>query len=352
MELSHPTVFLFGAGATRGAFSNRSAPPPLDGDFFEIAGQIRGHGTSRLASTVLNDVLTLYGRIIGVGLENYYRDIEARAIVSRFAKSANKPRDWARRQRNLEELIRRIVIHTTRDQDAKQFTPGKSDIHSRILSNLAPRDTIITFNYDLLIEESFPNEHLWTPRGGYGEGFHGITSGWCKKWFENRKASMEAASKIQLLKLHGSINWTLYKTGEVRLKPRPFVARTRGGAPVFEDVSILPPGWNKQINKNPYKQFWREARLKLENCDSVVVLGYSLPEADLLAQALLSEVVRMRAARKRFLEQLHLADPSESVKQKFVDLFIPVLNARTKVARYGNIEDFAEKCKVKLTIPR
>jgi len=69
----------------------------------------------------------------------------------------------------------------------------------------------------------------------------------------------------------------------------------------------------------------------LEKCKSLVVLGYSLPETDLLAQSLLAEVVRTRAARKKYLKQLHLADPSESVKERFIQLFTPALGPHGKV---------------------
>src|SRR5271154_3631437 len=90
MHLLHPVVVLLGAGATRGALQKNSIPPPVDADFFEIAGQLSGHGTLKLARSVLNDVRNLYGRVPGVGLENYYRDIETRARIGSFARSANR----------------------------------------------------------------------------------------------------------------------------------------------------------------------------------------------------------------------------------------------------------------------
>jgi len=137
------------------------------------------------------------------------------------------------------------------------------------------------------------------------------------------------------------VNWTLYKTGQIKLKDRPFVVRTRGKSAVFETVSILPPGWNKRIDRNPYRRLWREARLKLEQCKTIIIVGYSLPEADLLAKALFAEVVRLRVARKRYIKQLHLADPNSAIKQKFVELFVPALNAQSKVFRYQDIKEFA-----------
>jgi SIR2-like domain len=341
MKLLHPVVLLLGAGATRGALRNKSLPPPVDSDFFEIAGQIKGHGTPGLARTVLSDVWKLYGRVSGIGLENYYRDIETREKISSFAKTANKPKDWRKRKIALEELIRRVIIHTTCVSNDGRLDPLRSKVHGRILADLEDGDSIVTFNYDMLIEESFRSAQLWTPVGGYGDRFHGVRGGWCRNWLAKRKPANPQRPKIRLLKLHGSVNWRLYKTGEVRLKDRPFVVRSRGSSPVFETVSILPPGLNKRIDKNPYKKLWREARLRFERCKTIVIAGYSLPDADVLAKGLFNEVVRLRAARKQFLKELHLADPNDSVKQRFVELFVPALNAQSKIFRYSGIEEFA-----------
>jgi hypothetical protein len=94
-------VILFGAGATRAAFEQRRPPPPLDSDFFEIAGQLSGRGTRRLALQVTKDVFDLYGRVTDIGLEQYYRDIETRLELSRFAKSKIDRRIGRRARRTL-----------------------------------------------------------------------------------------------------------------------------------------------------------------------------------------------------------------------------------------------------------
>jgi hypothetical protein len=147
-----------------------------------------------------------------------------------------------------------------------------------------------------------------------------------------------------LFKLHGSLNWESYPNG-IRLKPKPYLVTTRKNKTRFEKVSILAPGWKKPIDKNPYKKFWRAARLHLEKCKTLIVLGYSLPETDLLAQSLLAEVVRTRAARNEHLGQLHLADPDKSVKERFIKLFTPALGPHGKVFKYEDIGEFEKKRK-------
>ena len=130
-KLPHPITLIFGAGASRGGLDKApGAPPPVDKDFFDIANQLVGHGTPKLAKKVLTDVWQLYQRTNGVGLETYYRDLETRAIIGEFAKTANQPKDWGRRQIELEELIRRVYVHTTvKDAHTATVKPKTSRIH-------------------------------------------------------------------------------------------------------------------------------------------------------------------------------------------------------------------------------
>ncbi|MBI2070282.1 MAG: SIR2 family protein [Elusimicrobia bacterium] len=349
MEIIRPAVFIFGAGATRGAFEDSKFSPPIDRDFFDIAGQLQGHGTDSLARQVLNSVWDLYGETRGISLERYYRDIETREVIGRFVKPPNQPMRWGRRRMELEELIRRVYIHTACDTEGPSFSPKASSIHRDILKHLTAGDTIVTFNYDLVIEESFAQSSLWQPTDGYGVKVHGGTRGWCRNWLKSRKESEAETiteSSISLLKLHGSLNWRLYNNQQIRLKDRPYVVRrNRNNKPGIENIAILPPGWKKEgIERQPYSTFWRMAGGKLQNCKSIVILGYSLPETDLLAQALFAEVIRSRAARSRrnYLKQLYLADPSETVKEKFSRLFSPALGPLGELFKYKDIREFAK----------
>ncbi|OGS12953.1 MAG: hypothetical protein A2285_00370 [Elusimicrobia bacterium RIFOXYA12_FULL_57_11] len=350
-KITHPLVIIMGAGATRGGLEKqtKSLPPPIDLDFFDIAAQLEGHGTKQIASKILKSLWELYGTTSNISLEKYYRDIETRAKIGEFAKTGNQPKDWKKRQRELEELVRRVYIHTTCDMSKSPIAPLESPEHVKIFQNLKASDTIVTFNYDLLIEESLKTLKTWRPIDGFGNvRVHGRRSNWYKHWLEENKKIKAKSSKnksksISLLKLHGSLGWTTYN-GEIRLKPHPYYVGTRNKQPRSEEISILPPGWNKQIDINPYKKFWHETRLKMEKCKSLMIVGYSLPETDLLAQALFSEIVRMRSVRKQYLKQLHLADPNDAIKQKFANLFAPALGPKGIVFRYSNIQKIAESC--------
>lgn len=231
------------------------------------------------------------------GSSSTIETLKPRLELGKFAKTRNRPKDWRAKTKYLEELVRRVLIHTTCELDKGSARPRKSKIHSAILNFLKAKDTLITFNYDTVIEESMPHGNaLWTPKGGYGVGISGITHEWTKKWFADRGLDRTQDSQIKLFKLHGSINWILYKTSKIRLKHRPYVVRSRNGQPVFDEAAIVPPGWHKRVDRSPYSQLWHDARLKLEGCQTLVIIGYSLPETDLIARALFLEVCRVRVA--------------------------------------------------------
>ena len=340
LGLKFPAVVMFGAGATRGAFATNKYPPPLDADFFEIAGQIRGRGTPAIARKVLTSVWELYDKTHGIALEEYYRDIETRARIGRFAKTKNQPKDWTRRRRELEELIRRVFIHTTADLSTRQAYV--SEIHERLLGQLESQCTLITFNYDMVIEESLARTGPWNPRDGFGTKVSGVSHEWSKHWY--RKSALptrKTKSVVTLLKLHGSLGWVQYSNRQIRIKNRPYVVRKD----MFDRISIVPPGWDKPIDINPYKELWRTARLRLERCKSLMIIGYSLPETDLLARALFSEVVRTRSSRKEYLRNLFLVHRSEDVKNKFAALFAPTLGPFGKVFRFRAFEELDELLK-------
>lgn len=205
-NLRHPVVFIFGAGATRGAFSDAIIPPPTDVDFFDIANQITGRRTPNLAKIILDNVWQLYGKTSGVRLEAAYRDVETRATIGEMVKPKNQPKQWGKIQRIFTELIRRVYVQTTCDEYGGHLRPKQSSIHKDILTLVQAGDTIVTFNYDLLIEESFKTAELWNPITGYGAKFGGHTFRWGSRWFSSRSRT-KRKSKIKLLKLHGSINW-------------------------------------------------------------------------------------------------------------------------------------------------
>jgi len=353
-KFQHPVAIIFGAGASRGGIKDKNVQlnPPVDKDFFDIVKRIKGRCTPILVREVLKTVFELYGRTTGIGLERYFQDIESRNEIAKIAKPKNQPKDWERRIQDLIELIRRIVIQTTavsKDGQSK-LEPLQSDLHRIILGCLEPGDTIITFNYDLVIEEAFVDASLWNPIRGYAtkEVVIGRTKEWPRKWLKDRginEGQDIPLSRVNLIKLHGSINWDIYNNGKLALLDRPYSVRSRNRRIVKDKAAILAPGLSKKINNKPYKGLWEQAYRSLLVCKTIVIIGYSLPETDFLARALFSEVTRQRKIENRFLKRIYLIDPDHGVQERLLGLFASALGVLGDVSRYKDIQEFSELLK-------
>ena len=156
-------------------------------------------------------------------------------------------------------------------------------------------DTIITFNYDLLIEKSL--EALGVPFG-YGCEVSRDKSA-------ETMVSMDVEAKVQVLKLHGSINWTAFSDylsspDEEERRARPaqleqaedWELPTSKGYPgprVFGSYSelrarglhplLVPPTWRKDIGID-LSAIWRAAVTALRTATRIVMLGYSVAPTD------------------------------------------------------------------------
>ena len=123
----------------------------------------------------------------------------------------------------------------------------------------------------------------------------------------------ERQRRIQVLKLHGSLNWYVRMNGRhpsprvlsgqaapppIHVTPRRairtqvrFTRRTksgRGRTRWYTWPIVIPPVHGKEpLIRNFVPTVWVDAARALSECDRLVVFGYSLPELDIRAQRLL-----------------------------------------------------------------
>jgi len=188
------------------------------------------------------------------------------------------------------------------------------------LEQLRPDDHLITFNYDLLIEKALWKIKKWSPLGGY--------IGVKRLEFEEDQDDLIKAgrddSDYKLLKLHGSINWkyedyplssknkkdtviTLDNLEEwsfhfpelkeiLRREPKQPSGRdesqkSEGYCGGYGPAPWILPSYIKVFSKFPFFiRIWKEAQRILTQTKHLVLLGYSLPEADSQSQLLLASL--------------------------------------------------------------
>jgi hypothetical protein len=100
-----------------------------------------------------------------------------------------------------------------------------------------------------------------------------------------------------------------------------------------DEFPILLPFWDKEVENDTWLPLWKEAYLHLQNCDKIIVWGYSLPPTDIKARELFSLAVRERGESTK----LCVIDPSEATRQRWRELY-PL----AQYWPYGSVQEFLE----------
>jgi hypothetical protein len=135
------------------------------------------------------------------------------------------------------------------------------------LGHLRANDTIITFNYDLVVETLNPT----IENAGWAVHVQGVGT-------PDDDASASQARKADLAslyKLHGSVNWN-QRNGSVHpLKWAPELLSAEF------DLAIATPGDSKmRMADGLFRRLWMEAATKLAEADEVYIIGFRFPASD------------------------------------------------------------------------
>ncbi len=169
------------------------------------------------------------------------------------------------------------------------------------------RDTIISFNYDTLVEDA-----LW----GLGLPFRYADSEMVE-WQHPFDAAEVGRETIPVLKLHGSVNLAaemLKDIGIQMLAYRTYAdLRTKNHNPF-----LVAPTWQKSLT-GYLSAVWTEAVAALRTATRVVVMGYSVPETDQHFRYLLAAGLQENISlRKVYFRNL---DNNEEFSQRLYSLF-------------------------------
>lgn len=186
--------------------------------------------------------------------------------------------------------------------------PG--DLGSLIRYWHANRSTVITFNYDTLVEAAFVamREELGLPDSAAGHvclSTLNLPPLWARQGYS--VLAGEEPPTFNLLKLHGSLNWMysgdrggygdpLYDTRQVGSwgsRQRKKFEEIRAEAPGLE-VALLPPTPTKtgMMANGMLRHLWVRAADAIATADRVVVIGYSLPPSDRIVRSMLTVMGR------------------------------------------------------------
>lgn len=198
------------------------------------------------------------------------------------------------------------------------------------------RNTIVSFNYDLLVEDALDSLGV-----AFNYGLPAEDIVWGNEAPGVWRDAAKTATGVQILKLHGSVNWSLPlfrsvltedpepKDGDLigdllRLNRsmavhRDYRALLKNGSKPF----LVPPTWRKEFG-GQLAGMWDLAVNSLRTATRIIVLGYSVPLTDqhfkyLLAAGLQDNI----SLREVFFVNPALADQDEEkkIKERLSGLF-------------------------------
>jgi hypothetical protein len=201
----------------------------------------------------------------------------------------------------------------------------KKEIYRKFCEELKEGDAVITFNHDLIVEQGLWAQKKWTFLDGYGlkkdvNDFQAPFGG-------TYPSDQPTESLVKVYKLHGSLGWIYDDSNEQII----FIGMTdyfqgytglfceknlqAAGARWDEGTTLIEPTYIKRFNCTPILDIWKQAFHALQQSNELIIIGYSLPEADTAARIFLATGVRSSK-----ILSITVVDPCISSK-KFEKLF-------------------------------
>jgi len=329
-------LFILGAGAsiahTKGLF-------PSITDFFTKANELEifskeKHEFKELANYIQEFFgQNIFKKRIKINIETIFTHLEIQ-----LERSSGGNLIGIREQ--LLNLIRLVLIELAskvQDEDGE---------YKKFAKQLRETDTIITFNWDLLLDDILNRKDMLKNKNFSKEyrpqqyrnflrdlsAFSESTT-WRNIFAKPPYEKWESEEGLYL-KLHGSVDWVYcpneYCRGFGKVFPVLEPTKKYYCSNCHEEMVtlLIPPVLNKQYRKYPLiRRLWNTAAQEMHSVAELIIWGYSLPATDFYNEWLLRE-----ARKSKNIKKLILINPNNIRKGKQGNYI-----SRTFVIRFYNL---------------
>jgi DNA-directed RNA polymerase subunit RPC12/RpoP len=194
-------------------------------------------------------------------------------LYSRFNSGLGS--NESRQIRILKDLLARTLDYS--------LTGPTCKTHLKLAEKIQPQDLVISFNYDLLIDDALFALGKVTDQC-YGLNFFRVNRN--GKWGTPRSEP----SQINLLKLHGSLNWVKcdYCSSVLLFKnhTQPMSGAWEYKCPrcnsdeKHAERMIIPPIQAKDYKNQEIAYLWVQAYREIMKVEKIICIGYSVPLTD------------------------------------------------------------------------
>lgn len=344
-------VYILGAGSSIG-HSGRVFPS-ITG-FFARAKQF-----DLYSGKEFHDLMVYIKQEMGHNIYVSRKEIDIEKVMTHIEIDLEKrasPKLLAIRQQLLD-LIQRVLI------EADKQTATKNGEYDLLVSRLQTKDTIITFNWDLLLDERLNRTPILEGYQSENKGRQNCRSGqyyWFildlsalgeETWhgaFVREPYSDWSPPTGYYLKVHGSIDWYFCSNESCRFFRKVFpvldLDKIYYCSECHEALErlLIPPVLNKGYQRYPLiRRIWNLASREVSSAEELIIWGYSMPPTDYYSAWLL------RQCRKNPPKKLIIINPSVKTKRNtvatgFVRRFYELFRGKIEKESISLFETFSD----------
>lgn len=270
-------VFVLGAGASRALNSGA----PLMGQLLEQALEFsldlrEGTASAPIARDVKGFLAEVYGMRYDVFPPDVVPPFEDVLSLVDYCIENNIPLSRQYSVDYLRQLRKNLIYIMGRVLQVKLARSTNTCLIESFLSKLSENDSIISMNYDLIIDNGVLDRHDMVD-------YHITTK------INQELANNGNTRKTSIYKLHGSLNWLYCPVCRVL---RSYDGRKQALAALIRNIPcddchtplepiLITPSFLKNYNNSFIVEVWRKAQERLQRADEVFFVGYSMPDADI-----------------------------------------------------------------------
>lgn len=338
--MSANTIYILGAGASRAVTVNSKLPSPLATDFFKekyIKTNWPGkYPNSTYSNTKLCELVSHYfGKKDDINIEEVYSFLDF--ISNSFYSTYSEKSDIQMAKHELLEYLFHILYYEVE---------YNSTHYETIVKNLKDGDSVITFNWDIMIDQLLSKSKKGKRLHDSLNEIINPTNSFANNDYDT--LAYNNLHKGYFLKMHGSINWAICENNQCHRHSIPFIFNPEKEIylPIWNcnycggklDMLLMPPHVHKNFRAN--RIFNLQAKIayeKIYTAKEIIIIGYSFPEFDFEVNSLFrkAKLGHDNEGSELFLQTIHLIDPAIK-SRNFVQKINKIFGIQRSIETHGH----------------
>lgn len=226
-----------------------------------------------------------------------------------------------------QHLLNRSITEVLMKYHFKDYTDDEEELlkifFDKILDGKGQHPTIITTNYDLVVDGRFESE-MDANKVDLGFPYRHLS--------DDEVVPQPLKPVARYYKLHGSLNWLKCELcGQYYVNPAGLIAHQ----PYRENTDanntcvcnnhlklktvLVAPSMVRDIRDSNLLQIWKASAEAIRKCDELVFIGYSMPSEDLAIQAMIMRGINGRGGRS--MPKITVVQKGDSQVDNYYNMF-------------------------------